>query len=52
MMLRVEQGKRRKDRYAILSPKMLKLLRVNGHRSFLKSGHLKFPKLATAVCGR
>jgi integrase/recombinase XerD len=27
MLLRVEQGKRRKDRYAILSPKMLKLLR-------------------------
>jgi site-specific recombinase XerD len=27
MLLRVEQGKRRKDRYAILSPKMLTLLR-------------------------
>jgi integrase/recombinase XerD len=27
MLLRVEQGKRRKDRYGILSPKMLKLLR-------------------------
>jgi site-specific recombinase XerD len=27
MLLRVEQGKRRKDRYTILSPKMLKLLR-------------------------
>lgn len=27
MMLRIEQSKRRKDRYAILSPKMLKLLR-------------------------
>jgi integrase/recombinase XerD len=27
MLLRVEQGKRRKDRYAILSAKMLKLLR-------------------------
>jgi hypothetical protein len=27
MLLRVEQGKRRKDRYAMLSPKMLELLR-------------------------
>jgi integrase/recombinase XerD len=27
MLLRIEQGKRRKDRYGILSPKMLKLLR-------------------------
>jgi integrase/recombinase XerD len=27
MLVRIEQGKRRKDRYAILSPKMLKLLR-------------------------
>jgi integrase/recombinase XerD len=27
MLLRIEQGKRRKDRYAMLSPKMLKLLR-------------------------
>jgi integrase/recombinase XerD len=27
MLMRVEQGKRRKDRYGILSPKMLKLLR-------------------------
>jgi integrase/recombinase XerD len=27
MLVRVEQGKRRKDRYAVLSPKMLELLR-------------------------
>jgi site-specific recombinase XerD len=27
MLVRIEQGKRRKDRYGILSPKMLKLLR-------------------------
>jgi hypothetical protein len=25
---------------------------VNGHRSFRRSGHLKFPGLATVVCGR
>jgi len=27
MMIRIEQGKRRKDRYAMLSPRLLDLLR-------------------------
>ena len=27
MMIRIEQGKRRKDRYAMLSPRLLELLR-------------------------
>jgi site-specific recombinase XerD len=47
MLLRVEQGKGRKDRHAKLSPKLLQLLRVwwrvaNGHGKMLPGGWL-FP---------
>ena len=33
MMIRIEQSKRRKDRYAMLSPRLLELLRVALRRS-------------------
>ena len=38
MVIRVEAGKGRKDRYVMLSPTLLKLLRTTGRRPVQKSG--------------
>ena len=38
MVIRVEEGKGRKDRYVMLSPKLLKLLRTIGRRPIQRSG--------------